>query len=30
MKPYHVLLVEDEPEFLAFNARRLEAGATGW
>lgn len=25
MKPYHVLLVEDEPEFLAFNARRLEA-----
>lgn len=25
MKPYHVLLVEDEPEFLTFNARHLEA-----
>ena len=25
MKPYHILLVEDEPEFLTFNTRHLEA-----
>lgn len=25
MKPYHILLVEDEPEFLTFNTRNLEA-----
>lgn len=25
MKPYHILLVEDEPEFLSYNAKHLEA-----